>query len=457
MRKALLTAMALSLAVALAACNGDTNPPTTTDNSVSAEIPVTTEAPVTTEVTTAEITAAVTTVAPETTEVTTEATTEVTTVTTTTEATTTEDTEVSIDVIPIPVEPPVTTTEAPVTTEVPVTTAPAEPPAPEVFDFAVSDLSDYITLGKYLGIEVHVTEPAPIGEEAIDEEIEALILSLPADALRTEGTALDGDTVCIDFVGSMGGVEFEGGTAADYPLTLGSHSFIDGFEEGIVGMSVGETKTLELVFPEEYYEELAGQAVAFTVTLKGIYPTMDDTTALTYFEAASVADLRDRILASLEAKRQAEIAAVREEEAWTKALANSRVTGYPKEALDEAFDANVAAYTSLAESYGIPYEELFPLMYGIPLAEAEEILLDSAKNIVAQRLLLYAIARDMQLDVSDERFEEDLAATATILGLESVDALIAQLGRDKASLKEDKLFSQVITEIVNQANFVLNK
>ena len=107
--------------------------------------------------------------------------------------------------------------------------------------------------------------------------------------------------------------------------------------------------------------------------------------------------------------------------------------------------------------YGTTYEELFPLMYGIPLAEAEEILMDSAKNIVAQRLLLYAIARDMQIDVSDERFEEDLAATATILGLESVDALIAQLGRDKATLKEDKLFSQVITEIVNQANFVLNQ
>ncbi len=454
MRKALLMAAALSLSVALAACNGDTNPPTTTDNSVSAEIPVTTEAPVTTEVTTAEITAEVTTVAPETTEATTEAT------TVTTEATT-EDTEVSIDVILIPVEPPVTT-EAPVTTEVmttevPVTTVPAEPPAPEVFDFAVSDLSDYILLGKYLGIEVYVTEPAPVTEEAIDEEIEALLLSLPESAMLAEGVCADGDRVRIDFVGTMGGVEFEGGSATDVTLTLGSNSFIEGFEDGIVGMSVGETKTLELTFPEDYYEGLAGQAVSFAVTLRGIYPPLDDALALAYFEATSVTDLRDRILASLEAKRRSELAAIREEEAWTKALANSRITDYPAEALDEAFRENVAAYASLAEMYGTTYEELFPLMYGIPLAEAEEILMDSAKNIVAQRLLLYAIARDMQIDVSDERFEEDLAATATILGLESVDALIAQLGRDKATLKEDKLFSQVITEIVNQANFVLNQ
>ena len=81
--------------------------------------------------------------------------------------------------------------------------------------------------------------------------------------------------------------------------------------------------------------------------------------------------------------------------------------------------------------------------------------MESAKNIVAQRLLLYAIARDMGMDTSDARFEEDLAATAAILGLESVDALIAQLGRDRASLKEDKLFAQVIGEIVAQANFVI--
>ena len=160
--------------------------------------------------------------------------------------------------------------------------------------------------------------------------------------------------------------------------------------------------------------------------------------------------------AALETEAQNEFEIAKEEAAWTKALANSRIKAYPESVLSEAFDSNVAAYEQLAAVYGLTYEELFPTFYGLSVEDAETILFNSAKNLVAQRLLLYAIAENMGLDVSDEKFESELAATAAILGLDSVDALIAQLGRSKTSLKEDKLYAEIITKIVAEANFIVS-
>jgi len=426
MKKALALAALLLVAVTFSACAGEKNPPSTTDIPVSSDlIPETTAVPVTT-------------VAPETTEA-----------PVTTEAPETTSVSVVTSIVYVPV---------PVTSEPVETTAPAEttePPYTGEFDLAKSDLSEYITLGKYLGIEVHVTEPAPIADAAVEERVTSAIAALPAEAMTRDRAAVDGDRVNIDFVGKLDGELFEGGSAEKYAITLGSGVFIDGFESGVVGMTAGETKALELTFPTDYYPDLADRAVVFEVTLNYIYPTLTDDLAKTYLDAADAASYRAGILAELEAARQAEFAAAKEEAAWTKALANSRITGHPETLLSEAFASSKAAYVSLAEMYGMAYEDLFPMAYGISVEEAESILMDSSKNIVAQRLLLYAIARDRGIDISDERFEEDLAATAAILGLESIDALIAQLGRDKASLKEDKLYSQVITEIVAQANFVV--
>lgn len=414
MKKIWICAGLLASALLCVACTGEKQPP------IPSEAPVTTVAPETTALPETEA-------PPETVIVT------------------------SIVYVTVPVTETTEAVETTEVTEVPETTE--VPDAP--FDIAVSDLDEYITLGKYLGIEVPVTEPAPIAESAVEERVTAALRSLPEEAMVLDRAAEEGDTVCIDFVGKIDGEAFEGGSAEGYTITLGSGVFIEGFESGVVGMTAGETRALELTFPENYYTDLAGRAVVFDVTLRYIYPTLTDAVAQTYLGASDAASYRARIADELEATRQTEFAAAKEEAAWTKALANSRITDYPEELLQSAFESAREAYVSLAEMYGMSYEDLFLYGYGISVEEAESILLESSKNIVAQQLLLYAIARDMGLDVSDERFEEDLAATAAILGLESVDALIAQLGRDRQSLKEDKLYSQIISEIIAQANFVV--
>lgn len=325
----------------------------------------------------------------------------------------------------------------------------------EPFDFAKSDLAPYFELGKYLGIEVPVAGVTPVTDADVAERLTEAVANLPAEAMITDRAAEKGDTVSIDFVGVMDGIAFEGGSAAGFMLTLGSGALIDGFEDGVVGMMPGEEKQLDLVFPETYSPNFAGKAAVFTVKLNHIYPVPNDAIAVQYWNAESLDAYRAALRAKLEGEAQAAFEIAKEEAAWTKALANSRVIQYPEAALSEAFENNVRAYEQLAAMYHITYEELFPTFYGLSVQEAETILFDSAKNMTAQRLLLYAVSEDMGLDVSDEKFEAELAATAAVLGLDNVDALVAQLGKSKTALKEDKLYAEVITKITAAANFVV--
>ncbi len=456
MKKILYAALVTALVFALGSCGGD-KPPVTTDPVVSSDV---TTAPVVTEPTSDTSQSSAT----EPTETTEPTDTTVPDGTTATEpvvtepagTTATDGTTATEPVVTVP-----TDTTAPAVTETPVVTeestetsgedAPEEP-----FDFAKSDLTPYFELGKYLGIEVPVAEAPPVTDADVAKRLTAAVVNLPAEAMITDRAAEMGDTVSIDFVGIMDGVTFEGGSAAGFMLTLGSGALIDGFEDGVCGMQPGEEKQLDLVFPADYNPAYAGKAVIFTVRLNHIYPTPNDAIAVQYWNAESLDAYRATLRAELEGEAQAAFEVAKEEAAWTKALANSRVIQYPEAALNEAFENNVRVYEQLAEMYHMTYEEIFPTFYGLSVADAETILFNSAKNLTAQRLLLYAVSKDMGLDVSDEKFDADLAATAAVLGLDSVDTLIKQLGKSKTALKEDKLYAEVITKITAEANFVVS-
>ena len=436
MKKILYATLVTALVFALGGCGGD-KPPATSDPAVSSDTvtEVVTSAP-TSEVPVSSGDEPIVTTVPTDTQT-----------PVTTKAPETDVTE------PAASTPPVETTSPAVpddTTASSGTDVPEEP-----FDFAKSDLKPYFELGKYLGIEVPVAGATPVTDADVAERLTAAVANLPAEAMITDRAAEKGDTVSIDFVGVMDGIAFEGGSAAGFMLTLGSGALIDGFEDGVVGMMPGEEKQLDLVFPETYSPNFAGKAAVFTVKLNHIYPVPNDAIAVQYWNAESLDAYRAALRAKLEGEAQAAFEIAKEEAAWTKALANSRVIQYPEAALSEAFDNNVRAYEQLAEMYHITYEELFPTFYGLSVQEAETILFDSAKNMTAQRLLLYAVSKDMGLDVSDEKFEAELAATAAVLGLDSVDALVAQLGKSKTALKEDKLYAEVITKITAAANFVV--
>nr|MBQ5811869.1 FKBP-type peptidyl-prolyl cis-trans isomerase [Clostridia bacterium] len=416
------------VALTLASCKVDDTPvatsqPETTEVPVVTTVPVTTEEPVTTTLpveTTEEI------------------------IVTTTAPIVTKEPDVTL--------PPPVTTEA--TTLPEETTLPVETTE---FDIAKSPLDEYIILGKYSGIEVFVDAPARALPEEVDAKVYEAMLALPEEAMVKDRAVEEGDTANIDFVGKIDGVAFDGGSAKGYPLEVGSGMMIPGFEEGIVGIMAGETKTVSLTFPEDYYNaQFAGVPADFDITVNFIYPTLTDEIAQNHLSFDSADAYRKSIEDAINAEYDKEFAVAKEEAAWIKAMANSDFVGCPENLLNSIFESSVEAYETYALMYGMTYEEFFPAVYGLSVEEAEGILFENAKNIVNQKLLLYAIARDMGIDVSDERFEEDLAATAIILGYESVEKLLEELGGDRELLKEEKLLAQVLTEIVANANFVIN-
>lgn len=435
----------LLAALCLTACGEVTETTNATTTAEVTEVATVTE---TTEQTTVAETTAVTTETTEvitTVETTVEVTVEATTEATTTAATTTEATTVATT--------EATTTEA--TTA--ATTLPEEttaPEPPEVFSFENSDLSDYVLLGKYLGIEVHIPAPAPVSDEEVEEQINKVIETLPSEAMLYTRACVEGDKININFVGTIDGVEFEGGSGENITLVLGEGKFIPGFEEGIVGMLPGDAFPINVVFPEDYYEEYASKAAEFEITLNYIYPTLTDEIATEYFGYENAAAVRADVRASLENAARNEQSGEKESAAWTKVLANSIVVVYPEEQLDAAFNRQVNMYKDLAESYGMTYEELFTTGYGISVSEAEEILFEAAKNSVKQQLVLYSIAREKGIPLDDASYEADMLALAEGYGLASVDELLAAIGYTKAELKEVIIYSSVIKEIIKKANFV---
>ena len=150
--------------------------------------------------------------------------------------------------------------------------------------------NDNITIKKYKGLEVDKVETIAVTDEDVEMSIQSDLETLATKTDIKDRPAQLGDIAIIDFEGKKDGVAFEGGAGTDYELELGSGQFIDGFEDGVVGHNIGETFDLDLTFPENYSsEELAGQAVVFTVTLKGL-------------QEKHVPELTVDILAQLESK-----------------------------------------------------------------------------------------------------------------------------------------------------------
>lgn len=288
-----------------------------------------------------------------------------------------------------------TTAVSSVTSE--TTTAPHIDEPPE-FNYRTSELDGYIMLGKYLGIEVFVEPWDVISEEQLDIELELYIEQLLIDAAIYEGVCKDGDTVNISVIGTLDGNEFFGGDGEGYTLTLGKYDYILNIDSDVVGMAVGETRRIMATFPGDYGSaEYNGKTAVFDVTLNYIYPTLTDKFVSENTEFESVKALR----AYIRDRAKAEAKQMLSDAVLTKAMANSYIIGLPEAEVEKAYANLVGANRALANQLGMSYADFIMQSYGIAEDEADMIFEDLAMNDVAQKLLIYAIARDMKLDVSE--------------------------------------------------------
>ena len=297
-----------------------------------------------------------------------------------------------------------------------------------------AELSDEasITLGNYKGLTLTAVREE-VTDADIDAELDALRQQYPA---VVEGRAAkEGDVANIDYVGTKDGVAFDGGTASGYNLSLGNGGFIDGFEDGVVGMMPGEEKDLNLTFPEEYHSaELAGQDVVFHVTLNQLMSpeetAVDDDLAKRALgdDSAVLEDLRAQVSASLESQAEANYFNAAGNELLTQVINDSQITADP-DAVDQMHQQLLTTYTAYASQYGLELADFLSLFLGTD----EEGLKANAETLVKQEMVLDEIIAAEGLSATDE--QKDLLAQMNYFT--DADEMIATYGEESA----DELFN----------------
>ena len=254
--------------------------------------------------------------------------------------------------------------------------------------------NEQIVIKRYKGLKVEAVEPASVTDEDVEAKIQSEILSLGTKVAIRERAAEEGDSVYIDYVGTVDGVEFYGGTAEDYVLELGSQSFfVKGFENSIIGRKPGETFELHLAFPEEYNANpsLAGQPVVFQVTLDGIVPYLTEgLVSKLSDDAETIEEYKEEVRKDLEASAEKEAQKELEQKVWEALVENCEVEEYPKDKVDKYTKELQSQYEAYASMYDMEVEDVVEKEYGIPLIQV-------VYNKICKELAMELIAKEEQL------------------------------------------------------------
>lgn len=271
-----------------------------------------------------------------------------------------------------------------------------------------TDLYPEVTLGEYKGLEVEKAEAA-VAQSEVDAEIDRMAQNV-ARITTVERPAQDGDTAVIDFEGFKDGVAFEGGKGESYELKLGSHSFIPGFEEQVVGMSAGEEKEINVTFPEDYHaSELAGAPVVFKVKVhevkETVVPEKDDEFVKDVSEFDTMAELRADIENRILTEKQAGIDRAFENAAIAKAVENMTVE-IPDSMVDEELEREMERMDYELRAQGASLQAYANMMGG-SLDTIKNSLRPGALNTVKTNIMLDAVVDAEKIEVSDEECEEE--------------------------------------------------
>lgn len=267
---------------------------------------------------------------------------------------------------------------------------------------SVDDVSKYITIGQYKGLTLDNSVEA-VTDDMVDGRVQEELQNKAEEV--TEGTVQNGDIVTINYVGTKDGVAFDGGTANNYELTIGSGTFIDGFEDGIIGMKKGQTKDLDLTFPKEYSsEELAGQEVVFKVTLQSFKraPELTDDWAAKNTDCKTAEDYKKEIRKTLEEEAKTSAQNTLRETAWNTVLSASEVKEYPQDDLDTAKTEFKTLYENYAKQGDMTLED-FVKAQGISMDDFEEQSSQYAEYKVKQNLIVQGIMDAENMTLEDEK------------------------------------------------------
>lgn len=285
-----------------------------------------------------------------------------------------------------------------------------------------------VKLGDYKGIEVEKTD-VEVSDDDVNAEIDR-VREQNARTITVEDRAVqDKDTAVIDFEGFVDGVAFEGGKGEDYPLTIGSHSFIDNFEEQLIGKNIGEEAEVNVTFPEDYHvEDLKGKPATFKVTVKEIkakeLPELDDDFAQDVSECETVDAYKAQVKEELTKKKEDAAKAAKEDEAVAKVVENAEME-IPEPMIDTQVRQMVDDFARRMQSQGLSLDQYFQFTGMEPKAFLEQMRPQALKRIQS-RLVLEAIVEAEKIEATEAEIEDEMKkmADAYQMELDKVKELI---------------------------------
>ena len=313
-----------------------------------------------------------------------------------------------------------------------------------------------VILGEYKGIEVEKAD-ASVTAEDVEAELKK-VQEQNARLLNVEDRPVaDGDKTVIDFEGFVDGKPFDGGKAEDYDLTIGSHSFIDTFEEQLIGRNIGEECEVNVTFPEEYHApELAGKPATFKVTVKEIkgkeLPALDDEFAGEVSEFETMDEYKKDIEAKILERKQKEAATENENRVVDKVAANASLE-IPDKMVESQIDNMVQDTARRMQGQGLSMD-MYMKYTGMTMDSMRDQMRPQALKRIQTRLVLEEVVKAENIQVPDERLDEEIAKMAAAYQMESDKLKEYMSDRDKEQMKEDLAVQEAVDFLVAEAKLV---
>jgi trigger factor len=310
-----------------------------------------------------------------------------------------------------------------------------------------------VELGKYKGIKLEPVD-IKVTDDEVEEEIKRELEKSARQIEVSDRAAKKDDDVLIDYSGSVDGVKFDGGTAEDQHLVLGSHSFIDGFEDQIEGHNIGDEFDVNVTFPEQYHEQsLAGKPAVFAVKLKGIsekqIPELDDDFVSDVSEFETVDEYKADIRQTLEDRKAAAARNKKEDEAVKLLVEDSKVE-IPQPMIDTEADDMIRNQDNRFRSQGLSLQQY--LQYtGMTAEKYRDDVKEQAKLNIESRLVLEAVAEAEKIEIADEDIEKEIQTMADNYGVpvDSMKTLITE--NERKSIATDLKVRKAVDVIIENS------
>lgn len=332
-----------------------------------------------------------------------------------------------------------------------------EIPAKELLKATDYKVEKYVKLNDYMNMTVELSKDYTVSDADIQSYIEYLMSMYPSYEVSDKKTVESGDVVNIDYVGKIDGEEFSGGSATGQHLKIGSGSFIDGFEDGLIGKNVGETVELNLTFPEDYSNntDLAGKAVVFTVTINSIdtekemvYDDLTDEYVSENFGnkgISTVDDLKSQVSSVLENRNQSSKMTEIQSGVLQKLLDECEVT-LPDGLLDQRITEYKERVNNAVEKSGKSFEDYM----GMSEDDFNNQVSDYIEESLKQELILEAVVKDMNLSVSQKNFEEFVDSYVSSYNIADRDTFYKEYGGEdyiRLSYAENQALSKIMESV----------